>query len=383
MSILTVHDIQGLSSYNNKVRIPSGHSLKVDGGLELPIYTNTTKPASGSGPGAIIYNSDLSAIEIWDGTQWSGAIDGSSEDRAAPSAKWLYDNGIKTSGKELLWITTSTGGTQQVYCDFDTPDRDGNSGWMLVGSFAQGYRWGGKDQEILTSSDTIGTSPVNKVSSNFGDTTINQFRVTSNSSITSNLGSGAAADFYYQWDTACTWKEVWKPDSGQSGKYYLSNGTNPAVNRCCIRQFNSSYNIKYGYENPNHKFNNITDYGYQNSKTVESLYTTGTIGEGVAPLAGIFDVWTALSAPGYRFEWYYVGRSATYSSRSGGDLDGSLSIPVQGAGTDTTGQDVDNNISAKIGVDDNGNWGGAATDATTNAGNNGAITSTSLWWWIK
>ena len=35
-------------------------------------------------------------------------------------------------------------------CDFDTLDQDGNSGWMLVASFAEGYRWGGDGQNILT-----------------------------------------------------------------------------------------------------------------------------------------------------------------------------------------------------------------------------------------
>lgn len=382
MSILTVHDIQGLSSYNNKVRIPNGHSIKIEGGLELPAYNSATIPATGTGIGQLIFNTDTSSIEIWNGTEWTGATDGSSPERAAPSAKWLYDNGIKTSGKELLYIDTSAG-VKQVYCDFDTSDENGNSGWMLVASFSQGYRWGGKDQEILSTADVIGTSPVNKVSCNFADTVINQFRVTSANSITGSLGSSAVADFYYNYATSCTWKEVWKPDAGASGKYYLSGGSNPTVNRGSIRKFDSSYNIKFSYSNPNHKHNNISDFGYTNTRTDTSLYSTGNVGEGVAPLAGFFDVWAALSNPGNRFEWYYVGRSATYSSRSGGDLDASLAIPIQGAGTDTTGQDVDNNVSVKIGVDDNGNWGAGATSAGTDPGNNGATTSIPLWWWIK
>ena len=150
-----------------------------------------------------------------------------------------------------------------------------------------------------------------------------------------------------------------------------------------IRKFDNSYNIRWGYNNPNHKYNNITDYGYTNSRTDTAEYSYGVVGSGNAPVNGWFNVWDALSTGGNQFEWFYVGRSANYSARSSGDTDGTLAIPTNGSGIDLTGQDNDSNIGAKVGNDDNTNWGGATTDGSSNAGNNGAITTTPLWWWIK
>ena len=46
MSQLSVHDIRGMSAYNNKIRVPSGHQLDVEGTLKLPTWTESTKPAS-------------------------------------------------------------------------------------------------------------------------------------------------------------------------------------------------------------------------------------------------------------------------------------------------------------------------------------------------
>ena len=86
---------------------------------------------------------------------------------------------------------------------------------------------------------------------------------------------------------------------------------------------------------------------------------------------------------GSQFEWFYVGRNASYGSRSGGDSDGTFGIPTSSSNADTTGQDVDTNIGAKVGNDDNVDWGGATTNGSTNAGNNGAISTVPLWWWIK
>ena len=42
MSQLSVHDILGLSAYSNKIRIPSGHALEVEGNLKFPVWTSST-----------------------------------------------------------------------------------------------------------------------------------------------------------------------------------------------------------------------------------------------------------------------------------------------------------------------------------------------------
>ncbi len=397
MSTLVTNELKGPESNDFNIRqSPATAHLNVNGTLTgtgeyqitLPKGTTAQRPASASA-GMIRFNITNDNIEVYNGTQWDtyGATatqNGTSQATAAPSAKWLYDNNIVTSGKSTRWIIT-TGGAKEVWCDFDTQDADGNSGWMLVAAFEEGYRWGGDGQNIITTTTSIGTSdaPSYLVSANFGDMEINMFRVTSNSDITdgTTLGSGASADWYYNWQTAIMWKEVWAPTA--SSQHYLSNAGNPSVQRTCLRKFDNSFNIKWNYNCPNHKYNNICDYGYTNNRTDTTDYSYGIVGQGNAPVAGWFDVWNALTTDGQQFEWFHVGRSATYTSRSGGDLDGTLAIPTNGSNIDLTGQDNDSNIGAKVGNDDNQNWGGATTDGSSNAGNNGAITSTSLWWWIK
>ena len=394
MSFLQTGSIQGPESNDFKINMPPTATLNVAGTLSMgstgqitfPKGTTAQRPASPTAGMARI-NTSTSKFEYYNGTNWitfPKTLDGSSAGSAAPSAAYLFENDIITSGKGLFWIDTANGGPQQVYCDFDTLDEDGLSGWMLVGAFSEGYRWGGKGQNILTTSNTIDANSKSSypVSSNFGDQFIKKFRVTSNADVTSDLGTAAAADYYYAWNSAIEWKKVWSPAAGIT-QHYLSNGSSPNVQRTSLRKFDFSYNLKWQYKNNAHKYNNITDYGNQNSRVDTADYSYGNVGGNGAPAAGFFDVWAALTTSWQQFEWYHVGRSATYSTRSGGDLDGSLSIPVDGQNVDTTGQDCDSNISVKIGVDDDGNWGGAATNATSNSGNNGAITTTSLWWWIK
>ena len=142
--------------------------------------------------------------------------------------------------------------------------------------------------------------------------------------------------------------------------------------------------MKFSYTNSSHKYNNLTDFGYQNSRTDTALYSYGNIGGTSAPAAGFFDVWYALSNADQRFEWYNVGRSANYAQGSGEDRDGSLAITVQGSSADVTGQDVDSNIAAKIGHDDGTNWGAATGTATSsvNSGNTSAE-GVKFYWWIK
>lgn len=395
MSTLNTNNLYGPDWNDWTINMEGSSHLNVNGSfamtagaqLTLPRGTTAQRPASPTA-GMIRYNTTTNIGEYYDGTQWvdmpkGATFDGASAATYADSAKQLYDDGLVTSGKGYRWINTSAG-VKQVFCDFDTPDQDGNSGWMLVASFGEGYRWGGDGQNIITTDSVIdpGGSQHYSPSSNFYDMQITEFRVTANNSIETTLGASASADWYYRWNNPITWKEVWSPNAGNV-RYYMSNGSNPSVQRCSMRKFDSSYNIKFAYNNPNHKYNNLSDFGYQGSRNDTADYSYGTIGNNQAGSSGFFDVWNAISNPGQQFEWFRVGRSANYAQRSGSDVDGSLAIPTQGANTDVSGQDVDSNIAAKVGNDDNNNWGGATSTATSNAGNNGAITTTPLWWWIK
>jgi hypothetical protein len=284
----------------------------------------------------------------------------------APSAASIKKH-YPSSASGLYWIKIPGSKTAiQTYCDMTTQDAKGRTGWMLVASWDTASNW----TLISTStSNVLNDTPYNGVSSNFGNTSINQFRVQVASSI-SNTATYAEADWYYNWNNNTSWKEVWAPD-GDLTYHYLSQGTNPAVPRASIKQFDNSYNIKGNYNNTNHKWNNISDYGYQNSPLPGGI---AAIGGTSAPLSGICPFWTALTIPGSLFGAYNIGRTANFAAQTGPDSDGTLAIPSEGAGTDTSGQDIDTNIGAKYGYDDGGGW---ASNGITSPANG------KMFWWIK
>lgn len=283
----------------------------------------------------------------------------------AQTAKQIYAAGYSV-GDGLYWLTDPNGKSFQAYCDMTTTDENGETGWMLVAS------WNSADWSYssTSSNETFSTTPLNKVSSNFGDYSINQFRVHSASSITSTK-SNAASDWYYNYSTATKWKEVWAPD-GTRTNYYRSYGTNPAVPRCSLKRFDWSYNMKSSYKNAEHKFNNISDYGYDGTDIGSPYSTTGLFATNTTALnatIGYAKFWDALTKSGKKWSVYDMSYASDWETAAAPTVDGSLAIPTSGSGTDVSGQDYDSNISAKIGRDDNVAW-------TTGFSGN-------LWWWIK
>ena len=63
MSTISVHDVQGFSTYNNTVRIPNGHKLDIAGDLVLPVHTTSTRPSGELG--AIGFNSQTGELEVY------------------------------------------------------------------------------------------------------------------------------------------------------------------------------------------------------------------------------------------------------------------------------------------------------------------------------
>ena len=63
MSVISVHDVQGFSTYNNTVRIPNGHKLDIAGDLVLPVHTTSTRPTAELG--AIGFNSQTGELEVY------------------------------------------------------------------------------------------------------------------------------------------------------------------------------------------------------------------------------------------------------------------------------------------------------------------------------
>lgn len=131
MSILSLRDLQGISAYSNKIRIPSGHQLSFDGNLKIPVWTTGTRPVSPE-VGLIGFNSTTKVIELYDGTVWvnvggdNNSLNGSTVQRAAISGvAILAINSTAPSG--LYWIKPSGQIAYQMYVD---TSRNGG-GWVL------------------------------------------------------------------------------------------------------------------------------------------------------------------------------------------------------------------------------------------------------------
>ena len=136
MSTLQVRNIQGLSNYSNEVTLPNGHTLKIDGHLDVPTWNNSTRPTSPN-VGFLGYNSEEEALEIYNGTEWQSAgsakLDGSSPEKASSSGLQLVtDNPGLANG--LYWIkSNSMPNALQMYVD-TTYDGGGYDFYATKGS---------------------------------------------------------------------------------------------------------------------------------------------------------------------------------------------------------------------------------------------------------
>lgn len=339
--------------------------------------------------------------------------DGSSSSNPGTSAKQIYDDGYVTSGKMIRWIDFGGSvGVKEVWCDFDTDDADGNSGWMLTAHFTEARDWNGKTNAVLTTSSYIGPGDGYAVSANMSDALMTKFRVTVEDSANQALGSSAVADWYYEWtlDTI-PWKVVWQPEAWQNDqmlptngdKNYASDGSGSGPSRTSIRKFQRSYNIKHSYIPVGHVYQNLTD--YMNSQNASGVganggtgagnnwggdYTYKTIGAGDASSqnAGTFNKWYALKTSGERFEFYYEGRSANYANKSTPDSDGTLGILCNNTSKTHTGQDQDDQNNVKIGYDDDVTWhhsitSGSGDTGATGGNKNANAAGKNMYWWIK
>ena len=135
MSILSVHDLQGIAAYQNKIRVPSGHQLGFDGNLKLPVWTDSTRPVSPE-VGLFGYNSQTSALELWDGSDWASLSitsgpplgDGSSAATAPPHARELASFGYPSG---VYWIKPEGQVAKQTYVDMSNDDGSGG-GWVKI-----------------------------------------------------------------------------------------------------------------------------------------------------------------------------------------------------------------------------------------------------------
>ena len=331
--------------------------------------------------------------------------DGTSSARGATSAKAIYDAGYTTSGKSIKYINFGGSvGTKQVWCDFDTQDASGNSGWMLCAKFTEAGQWNGRDVDIRTSNAYIDPGDGYAISCNMADANMNMMRITVEDSANQALGSSADADWYYEWTTTLPWKAVWQPAAGTGSGMTLANGDliycsssgGSGPRRTSIRKFQKSHNIKHNYTNTSHNFNNISDFANNAGDTYISAgsgvyggdYHIKSIGSGSeAPNTGTFDMWYALSTNNQPFRIHYIGRTGNYLNRTNPDTDGTIGMLANGSTKTHTGQDQDNECNVKIGYDDDHLWQHIDTNPNntggTYANRNSNASGKNMYWWIK
>ena len=123
MSTISVHDIQGFSTYSNTVRIPNGHKLDIAGDLKVPSHTTSGRPSAEVG--AFGFNTTTGELEVYvtinGANQWyaltKAAPDGSSASQAATSGyQLIQDYPSITQG--VYWIKSSLmSSALQMYVD--------------------------------------------------------------------------------------------------------------------------------------------------------------------------------------------------------------------------------------------------------------------------
>ena len=137
MSTLSVHEIQGITAYNNTIVVPSGHTLNisgalnVDGTLNIPTWITSERPVS---PvlGMIGYNSsdDKKVLEVYDGSDWITLGSNSAATVSLP-AGYKIAMTFDSSGGGLLpastWTVSQPAGTAAT---FVSSGGVGNSGYF-------------------------------------------------------------------------------------------------------------------------------------------------------------------------------------------------------------------------------------------------------------
>ena len=133
MSTINVHDLQGLSTYSNNVRLPSGHQMKIEGTIRLPEWTTANRPSVPE-VGQVGFNTELARYEGYNGNDWIAMgeekPDGSTAEKALAKATDVMTN-VSNPATGWYYVLVE-GSAKQVWID---TVYDGG-GWSLVAGHA-------------------------------------------------------------------------------------------------------------------------------------------------------------------------------------------------------------------------------------------------------
>jgi hypothetical protein len=97
--------------------------MSVDGRINLPTWTSSTRPATNLVPGTLGYNVEFNALDIWNGTFWSTTLGTQSNPATSASAILAVD---PSAPDGVYWLDHGSG-AYQAYCYMSA------GGYILVG----------------------------------------------------------------------------------------------------------------------------------------------------------------------------------------------------------------------------------------------------------
>lgn len=267
MSSLSVHDIQGITAYNNTIRVPTGHTLDVQGtlntsNLSIPMWTDGTRPTTGLVMGLTGFNTDKKLLEIYGGED--------AENNNEPI--WYYSDGSGGAAGGV-WpdayqsLIDSFSGTKYYV---DPSGNDSNSGTSDTSAWATpGYAFDsaptGSMIIVLPGTYTINTSNNLSGSSYNGacvwDNDKNLKIVCAPGQTTFNCSNSGARDYHAlslrNNSSAIYGAYIRRDNGGRTNQYSVAfMGFNAGYNdvdgdhfNCVIREINSNGNFSAHYDN--------------------------------------------------------------------------------------------------------------------------------------